>query len=136
MTVRFSLPLADARDYPDPEVLVLPGGESPASGVTSRFPVPAGDELLVSHARSGLYLIARALAGSNKIWVPSYHCPALVEPFLAADINVEFYPVTAQLEPDFDFLRAHHEREDHELRSDLPGARLCADLARTDTGIC
>jgi hypothetical protein len=60
--------------------------------------------LSYTQARGALFHIASVL-GNRIVWLPAYHCPALVEPFLAANTTVSFYPVTTSLEPDFGFLR-------------------------------
>ena len=57
----------------------------------------------VDHARTGLYLIARLLA-PGRVWVPAYHCPAMVEPFIVAGCEIAFYPIGPNLEPDLDFI--------------------------------
>jgi dTDP-4-amino-4,6-dideoxygalactose transaminase len=49
--------------------------------------------------RGALYFAAKALATAacNVVLLPAYHCPALVEPFIAAGYQIRFYPLAADL---------------------------------------
>lgn len=105
--MKFLEPLANAENFPKPNVLVLPTSRLNVRGLNQRtervLPKGVVSLGLVDHARTGLFVIAETIT-SSCIWLPSYHCPALVEPFLAAGKQVKFYPVNASLVPDFDFL--------------------------------
>ncbi len=108
--MEFLAPLANAGDYPKPTVFALAKNQlvDPNSQQQSRRIPPAGSVILATldHARSGLFVIAKAMT-NEVVWLPSYHCPALVEPFIAAGKQVEFYPLTEQLTPDYSFLQQH-----------------------------
>jgi hypothetical protein len=108
--VQFLPPLADSRDFPSPLVRATPEVVQLASAVQVRWPDMATVRL-VDRARTALFLVARHLAPA-RIWLPAYHCPAMVEPFLAAACEVRFYPVTADLEPDTGFLEQGLQRGD------------------------
>jgi perosamine synthetase len=57
--------------------------------------------LPIAYARNGLAIIAKALlAPGSKVLLPAYHCPALVEPFVWAQCEVDFYPLNIDLSPD------------------------------------
>ncbi|MEZ5525864.1 MAG: DegT/DnrJ/EryC1/StrS family aminotransferase [Pseudomonadales bacterium] len=112
----FLPPLADARDFPLPEVEMLPTKPSAASG--SKRPSPAESravEYMVS-ARGLLSAIAWHFK-SAKVLLPAYHCPALVEPFIYHQCNIEFYRVSEQLEFD-----------EAELEEKLPTADLVVGI--------
>ena len=113
--MEFLAPLANADDYPKPTVFALAKKQltDQKTQQQSRRVAPAGSVILATldHARSGLFVIAKAMT-NRVVWLPSYHCPALVEPFIAAGKQVEFYPVTEFLTPDFSFLTQHCKAED------------------------
>lgn len=54
-----------------------------------------------------MYFAATQLkkSGDNLILLPAYHCPALVEPFIAAGYQIEFYPLQADLTVDLSTLK-------------------------------
>lgn len=102
----FYSPLADSREFPKPLVRVVPdlltgrgrqGTLLPRSGVNAMF---------VDRARTALFLIANMIA-PGKVWLPAYHCPAMLEPLVAAGCEVAFYPIEENLTPDFGFLDSH-----------------------------
>lgn len=99
----FDPPLADATRYPEPGLRVAPRRPVAAVQSAKTNVALAVADLRVDRARTGLYLIARLL-GPRRVWTPDYHCPAMVEPVIAAGCEVAFYPVTATLEPDLPFL--------------------------------
>lgn len=108
--VQFLPPLADSRDFPSPVVRATPGSLLVATGTQARWPGMACVRL-VDRARTALYLVAQYLA-PTRVWVPAYHCPAMIEPFLAAACEICFYPVSAELEPDHGFLLERMQRGD------------------------
>ena len=59
---------------------------------------------MYGRARDALYHIARVLK-QEVIWAPAYHCPAMIQPFLAAGKLVRLYPVSESLVPACDYLR-------------------------------
>ncbi len=97
--------LADAKNYPSLKVRALPTNKTVREGNYSARKLPKDITCLgpFDHARTGLYVVAKTVT-SQKIWIPSYHCPALVEPFIFAGKSVSFYPVNKDLTPDFSFL--------------------------------
>jgi hypothetical protein len=102
----FMPPLADSRNYPHPVVFAVPvqsGQTGDSQEVWSRQPNLVR---MVDHARTALFLIGKVLA-PVKVWAPAYHCPAMIEPFLAAGCDVALYPVTDDLQPAFGFLALH-----------------------------
>ncbi|MCB1774503.1 MAG: hypothetical protein KDI88_12870 [Gammaproteobacteria bacterium] len=107
-TLQFEPPLADSRDFPVPVVRATPGVPLLASIAQARWPDMAS-VLLVDRARTALHLVGQHL-GRVRVWLPAYHCPAMIEPFLAAACEVCFYPVSAGLEPDIGFLQERMQR--------------------------
>ena len=97
--IEFSAPLANAANYPNAVIKV-----HPAAGLVHwqlqqhQFSEEHGIEFFRS-GRSALYHAAVALKKptQNVILLPAYHCPALVEPFLAAGYHIKFYPLAADL---------------------------------------
>ncbi|GAC18556.1 aspartate aminotransferase family protein [Paraglaciecola arctica] len=106
MTLFFTTPIANARDYPLPHILGLPSTPE-ITTASKRWLLNVNNHIYtMDSARSGLYILATSLR-SKSVWLPSYHCPALVEPFLAAGITVNFYPICSDLKPDFNFLNSN-----------------------------
>jgi perosamine synthetase len=106
--ISFTEPLADSSDYPAPRFAPLPhrkGGQPPTPRPIVRNAITAG---LVTRARYALGLIAKAeLSSGDKVLLPAYHCPAMVEPFIWAGCKVVFYSITTDLRPDNDDLELH-----------------------------
>ncbi|NRA55974.1 MAG: DegT/DnrJ/EryC1/StrS family aminotransferase [Gammaproteobacteria bacterium] len=113
--MEFSSPLADAKDFVAAKILALPTQQPTELLLTNNDTRLLPDNIislgLLDHARTGLYVIAKAIASAT-VWLPSYHCPALVEPLLAANKTLKYYPVTKLLTPDFDFLSQNIEVND------------------------
>ena len=62
------------------------------------------DAVLLANARSGLWLLAQALA-PGQVWLPSFACQALYEAVDRRAARVRFYPVDARLTiPSLDWL--------------------------------
>ena len=98
--VHYSKPLAHGHDFPDPVLSILPTerGLEPAS--TRPLPVGAEALLRMSRARYGLGLLASSqLQEGDRVLLPAYHCPALVEPFVWAGCQIIFYPLDEYLNP-------------------------------------
>lgn len=104
--MKFLPPLADAINYPPLKVRALPTNKSITKNKSSVRKLPENVTCLgvFDQARTGLYVVAKTLI-SQIIWIPSYHCPALVEPFTYAGKSVKFYPVNANLTADLSFLK-------------------------------
>lgn len=103
--IPFLAPLADSRNYPRPAVFVVPSRPLQAGGPTATWSRQPNPVRIVDHARTALFLVGKALA-PIKVWAPAYHCPAMLEPLLAAGCEVALYPVTQGLEPELGFLRS------------------------------
>ncbi len=65
----------------------------------------------LDHARTGFYLIGKTFP-ERRIWLPSYHCRVLIDPFIAAGSDIRIYPVDQQLQPDMDFLQTQLQAGD------------------------
>ena len=99
----FASALADSRRFPEPSIRVTPATASVRSSRPASLARKSISVMRVDHARTGLYLIAHLLA-PGRVWMPAYHCPAMVEPFIAAGCEIAFYPIGPNLEPDLDFI--------------------------------
>ena len=100
--IEFSFPLANAQNYPPAILKVEP--QQPFYSL-ALFAHNSLQQLGLQFFRSGrgaLYFAALQLKkpGDNVILLPAYHCPALVEPFIAAGYQIEFYPLQADLTVD------------------------------------
>lgn len=105
--IEFSSSLANAQNYPAALLKIEP--QQPLFGL-SLFANRHLQKLGLKFFRSGrgaLFFAATQLkkAGDNVILLPAYHCPALVEPFIAAGYQIEFYPLQADLTVDLAALK-------------------------------
>lgn len=105
--IEFSSPLANAKNYPSASLKVEP--KQPLFSL-ALFASKQLKKLAIQFFRSGrgaLYFAAKQLKkpGDNVILLPAYHCPALVEPFIAAGYQLEFYPLQADLTVDLASLK-------------------------------
>ncbi|WP_102797873.1 DegT/DnrJ/EryC1/StrS family aminotransferase [Bowmanella denitrificans] len=94
----FPAPLANASQFPSASIKAVPGFSSAGFSFFRRQKL--GDDLLLTkHGRSALGFAATALKrpDRNKVLVPAYHCPALVEPFIWAGYDIVFYPLEKDL---------------------------------------
>jgi hypothetical protein len=100
--IEFSSPLANAQNYPAALFKVEP--QQPLFGLSlfARQHLQQLDLQFFRSGRGALYFAAEQLKkpGDNVILLPAYHCPALVEPFIAAGYQIEFYPLQADLTVD------------------------------------
>lgn len=106
--IEFSAPLANAQNYPPALIKVEP--QQPFYSLAC-FARQSLKQLSLQFFRSGrgaLYFAAEQLKkpGDNVILLPAYHCPALVEPFIAAGYQLEFYPLQADLTVDLTRLKS------------------------------
>ena len=102
MDIRFSLPLADGRNFPAVSIKSQPEPQW-LSRDRHWQATNKGNWITSSKARYALALAAQALklpAGNNIILLPAYHCPALVEPFMFAGYQIVFYPLLPSLDVD------------------------------------
>lgn len=97
MSVEFSKPLADAKDFPTP---LFDFNPKPAPGTKQlrREMLPHRkdypDAAVFLRARYGLACVAKALLKEGaKVLLPAYHCPAMIEPFVWAGCSLSFYDV-------------------------------------------
>lgn len=98
--VAFAPPLAHSRDYPSPVFSVRPTERLPVSGHRRIPPADVQATFQVSRARYALAMLALAtLRPGDNVLLPSYHCPAMVQPFLWAGCKVSFYPMAPDLSP-------------------------------------
>ena len=109
--MEFSKPIADATNYPRPCIKVVPNNELSGKKTSKNKPIGVSEILLVDRARSGFFLLAKSIP-ADTIWCPEYHCPALIEPFLAAGKAIKFYPINNMLEADINFLEEHLQSSD------------------------
>lgn len=105
--IEFSSPLANAQNYPPAFIKVEP--QQPFFSL-ALFAGTKLQQLGLQFFRSGrgaLCFAAEQLKkpGDNVILLPAYHCPALVEPFIAAGYQLEFYPLQADLTVDLTKLK-------------------------------
>lgn len=105
--IEFSAPLADAKNFPQAQISVHPSfswrfWQWRPNAFTKK------DFLFCLSGAAALYLAAQQLKKSqaNLVLLPAYHCPALVEPFVAAGYHIRFYPLRDDLSIDRDALRA------------------------------
>jgi perosamine synthetase len=99
--------MADARNYPLPDFSMLPCKRGKIRQGSRPVITNTKTNLPVLLARNALAIIAKAeLAPGSKVLLPAYHCPALVEPFLWAQCDIDFYPLNSDLSPDIDAMTA------------------------------
>lgn len=102
---------AHGRNYPKPVVPLLPSASW--DGWSSRKSVFAESAFLACGTSfiRGRYALAEAMRRSGagigkRVLLPAFHCRAIVEPVLYLGAQPCFYPVTADLQPDFAALAA------------------------------
>ena len=109
---------------------MLPGSTGRTSGDHDR-PIPANTAgvLHLAWARNALALLAMTHASAGqRVLLPAYHCPALVEPFSWSGASISFYPMEADLAPDIGWLDKQLTAEDILLL--VPFAGVTATLSR------
>ncbi|REL31127.1 DegT/DnrJ/EryC1/StrS family aminotransferase [Thalassotalea euphylliae] len=106
--VAFRPPLAYATNYPEPHISATPDychwapwGESIEQH--SQF---TKDSYFTKNGRSALGYIIRefGLTSDSRVLLPEFHCPAMIEPFLASNVKVSFYRLNDDLSVDVDAL--------------------------------
>ncbi|WP_306519021.1 DegT/DnrJ/EryC1/StrS family aminotransferase [Rheinheimera sp.] len=106
--IEFSAPLADAKNYPAAVLKVNPN-QPLAHSTLFANPVLKNQKLqFFATGRGALFYAALRLKreGDNEVLLPAYHCPALVEPFIAAGYQIRFYPVQPDLKVDLSSLKS------------------------------
>lgn len=105
--ISFTPPLADASAYPP--VLIRSHPSRPFDFLRwPRAEKPLAPQAQLFHSgRAALFAAAQRLATTDStVLLPAYHCPALVEPFIAAGYQIRFYPLSADLSVDVPALLA------------------------------
>lgn len=104
--VEFYPMMADAGDYPEPMIPILPSASCGAwqargdSAAGSAF--LKGGETFMQGRYALLEALRRAGAGHGQIvLLPVFHCRSMVEPALLLGASPCFYPIRADLQPDF-----------------------------------
>jgi hypothetical protein len=98
MNISFSKPLADASNFPPPKILGLPNQVELNKGSHVNMIEGDFDRFFLNSARNSLFIIGKTLK-KRTVWVPSYHCPALIEPFMANNCEIKFYSLSEKLTP-------------------------------------
>jgi len=105
--------LADASNYPRPRVPMTPYLSHAAlarrSLAQQRFGLGTRPCAVTVSGRAALGRLAAhlKLTPRDRVLLPAYHCPSMVEPFMHAGCELEFYPLNADLSPHReDFKRA------------------------------
>ena len=105
--------LADASNYPRARVPMVPyvrrASFASPSLWQARFGLAARPQCVTVSGRTALARLARLLKlnAKDRVLLPAYHCPSMVEPFMHAGCELEFYKLDGALAPDrADFMRA------------------------------
>ena len=94
MQIEFTSAIQNASQFPGSDIKAQPG----MSLKSCRFfgaSAPLNSIITYNKARYALSAAARFLKATDRkniILLPAYHCPALVEPFIHAGYDIEFYP--------------------------------------------
>jgi hypothetical protein len=94
--MQFLPPLADASDFP-PLTVKANAQQVEQSTFSRSYPANMSQCLIVDRGRTALSIIGRALTGAQ-VWVPNYHCPAMLMPFIDAEKELRFYPLSETLQ--------------------------------------
>jgi hypothetical protein len=108
MTIDFSRSLANAAHYPPPRILAMPKVTARHLTLRRQPCVDTRGLLVTSSGRNAIAAAAglmRKSEGPNRILVPAYHCPALIEPFVWQGYEIVFYPIRHDLSTDIAQLR-------------------------------
>lgn len=108
--MQFRPALLSANECPD--IQVKSNAAIKANGTANRkLPQGATKALLVDRGRTALFLIAQTLKNKT-VWLPEYHCPAMIEPFYLVRVNIKFYPIDKHFHVDMDFVNSHVKSND------------------------
>ena len=103
MNIKFSKPLAYSENYPSP--IIKGVTELKWTNLLFNKTHYASDSHFFSvNGRTGLAIIGQyiKLNKEHTVLLPSYHCPALVEPFIWLGVNIRFYKLNKDLSIDID----------------------------------
>jgi len=100
MSIEFQPPLADANDFSSIRYAATPTFK--LTDLVNFGPVDVDGLTFTYSGGTALFQAAQRLKVSNNvILVPSYHCPAAIEPFIYLDFECVFYRVQPDLSPDY-----------------------------------
>ena len=108
MSIDFSQHLADGADFPQPRIYAGPRLALKHLTLRSQSCIDIQGLQLTSSGRNAIEIAAECMRerhDDNRILVPAYHCPALIEPFLWHGYQVVFYPVRTDLSTDLNELQ-------------------------------
>lgn len=107
MQIEFTSAIQNASQFPASDIKAQPG----MSLKSCRFfgaSAPLNSIITYNKARYALSAAARFLKATDRkstILLPAYHCPALVEPFIHAGYDIEFYPQRHDLHSHLDVFK-------------------------------
>ena len=103
MTIIFSKPLADSKDYPHP---IIKGMTDFKWGnlLFKKTAYTSDSSFFSVNGRTGLAIIGQHLKLKTKdtVLLPSYNCLGLVEPFVWLGVNIRFYKLNKDLSVDIE----------------------------------
>lgn len=107
MVVKFLEPIADANQFPAPIVPATPKFRLSALHIRQSIDSDMSEALFTRNGRGAIGIAGTALKNKEKniILIPSFHCPALVEPFIYLNYQIHFYPVNPDLTIDIEMLK-------------------------------
>ncbi|WP_448212548.1 aminotransferase class I/II-fold pyridoxal phosphate-dependent enzyme [Colwellia sp. MEBiC06753] len=106
VALEFHPPIACSSNYPQPSVTATPSQAhfsftQSKRAITWQF---VQNSVFTKNGRSALALIIKQLGleEGQTVLLPEYHCPAMIEPFLWAKLNVVFYSLNDDLSVDIE----------------------------------
>lgn len=108
MVVKFLSPIANASQFPVPVVSATPKFRLTGINLLHDSGLELKNATYTRNGRGAIGIAGEALKKPTKnvILIPSYHCPALVEPFIWLGYEIRFYSVQADLSIDIETLKA------------------------------
>lgn len=114
-SVEFHRPLAFASDYPSPHISATPQKFhwAPWGQSFNQQTQFAKNSFFTKNGRSALAYIINGLnlEQGSKVLLPEYHCPAMIEPFVWANVNIEFYRLNSDLSIDIEAFEKQLEND-------------------------
>lgn len=107
MAVQFLSPIANASQFPIPVISATPKFRITGINLLYNSGLQLKNATYTRNGRGAIGIAGEALKkpGNNVILIPSYHCPALVEPFIWLGYEIRFYPVESDLSTSIETLR-------------------------------